>query len=436
MENLIRNIIPEYHINTADDIDGKEINVEKWFSHCETLLTHLAKTTQHASEELKWYVETLPLNTIIYSIYRNLNVEMDFCIVSLKHLIEALHCNITYDYYNEFCNVAEVLEDNLAAFCNIEINRKKLIDLLPECDEMWKKMTCSENEEAKTVAERELEDSKIFHKDLERIQMLVQLHIRGLIQIIDDVRKYRFYRKDEELEIIYNYHLHKYRTEIFPRVWEKFRQSKLDHDFKYHSEIKSVHWVEVKNTMWHKFTATKLGELYSNNYMDGVVVLANKICRENVPAEMLNDYFYNICLQDALDDEIISLREQEMNADPDFRMWVDLVKLKDFLWAWIKVNIKNKYQWAVVICVFHELRLLREDCTPNKLAIRLNALFPEAEKECTIESVRKFVGNKWDKEKECNQPINTWSENNSIRPLAMDLLNKMSDKGKYRKIEE
>lgn len=436
MEDYIRNIFPEYHIETVDDIDVKDINVDEWYCLCEKQLKHLTKTTQYASEEIKWYVESMPLNTVIYNIYRTFAIDVQYSLVLLNHLRRALHCNLTYDHYDEFCKVTEQLQNKLEVFCRLDVNKSNLIEMLPECDDIWKPMVNSDDHKLKDVAEKGLEDSKIYHEDMKRMQTFLQVSIKFLLYLIDDVRKYRFYRKDEEMGVIYAYHLNKYKKEIYPVKWEKFKRAKLEHELKYRGELKSIHWVEIKNSMWLKFTTSELGDIYSNYYLDGDAVLANQISKKNVATEKLNDYFFNVCLQDSLDEEIESLRDKELNADPDFKLWVDLEKLKELLWAWIKVKIKYQYQWTAVICVFHELKLLKEDCTPNKLVLRLNKLFPKAEVKCTPESFRKYIGNKWDIGKECNKPIDTWSSKIPFTPLAKELLNKMSEKDKYRKTED
>lgn len=384
----------------------------------------------------------------------------------VKQLGDARKSSLEYDFYNEIRNYVDEMNNRLTALkqvCFVDKEKELLyyafnhhnnIDIMRGINRNMREYIVNLEKEDNNDYEflkrywelhKELRKKYTYEQEFNyfleytEADVITQLsslpvYLETLIDLLKELTMLQYERSEKDLLLIYEKERNEYEKNVFANKWTGYLSQLKKTTFRF-KPMTSSSLQDVYYELCKTLQELPLGKVYLDDYdtEEKRAYEYNRLQRRHKDWEL---FFYTSLKYEYLCELINQKIEEENGRDPEFKSWVDLIKLEKYLFAWIKANIQEQYQWTAVICIFHELGLLRNTCNPETLCNRLNILFPDADKPCKWESIRKDIGKKWDSNKECNKPVSTWSESNRLRPLAIVLYKKMSDKAKYTKSEE
>lgn len=428
-------------------------------------IKRLRVTMDYTEQALREVIDSDKTTLKIWSLCMNMTTDLLTTLSFVKQLGEARESSIEYDYYDEIRDVIDDLESRLTRFnkiCLTDIggeildvlfdhddNTRIMLNVSQKVRKMIESMDDQEIESLKVIenfktSQRKLRKEYSNEAQFENFINFTQadvytqllslpVYLNLLIERLKTLTTLQFNRSDKERLQIYEKEKKEYEKYIFADKWRNYLSQLNKTTFRF-KPMTSSSLQGVYDELCYTLKELPLGIVYLADY-DSEEKRAyeyNKLqCRHSEW-----ELFYNTSLKyEYLCDLILKKKEKENSADPDFKTWVDVAKLQDYASTWINANINEQYQWTVVFSVFHELKLLRNDCEPEKLSDRLNRLFPKAPKPCVWESIRKDIGKKWDNEKKYLQPISTWDRKDKLLPLATSFYEKMKDKDKYTNSE-
>lgn len=426
-----------------------------------TNIERLRITMDYTEQALRDVIESDKTTLKIWSLCMNMTTDLLATLSFVKQLGEARKNSIEYDYYNEIRDIIDELDNRLTRFnkvCLTDIG-DEILDLLFDHSENVKIIhNVSRNIRAKieTMDFNHSEDLKMFegYKNLQKklrkeysteeqfenfinftqadvfTQLLaLPVYLELLIKELKTLTMLQYERSNEDLLRIYEREKKEYERNIFADKWRNYLSQLQKTTFRF-KPMTSFSLQEVYEELCKTLKELPLGIVYLADY-DTEEKRGYEYNRLQCRHSEWGIFFYTSLKYEYLCDMIEKKKEEENRADPDFKTWVDVPKLQEYASTWINANIKEQYQWTVVFSVFHELKLLRNDCEPERLSERLNRLFPNAPKPCVWGSIRKDIGKKWDNEKKYLQPITTWDKEDRLLSLATSFYNKLKDKDKY-----
>ena len=403
----------------------------------------LCETIQHTINALKWCVDKHANVSRYFYIYQNItDLTADYL-----RLIHMLHKKIYISIYggkyeDKIMTVfTEELEKVLNVFLSLAINKQQEeffqnlenTDLPYFIQEIH--ADCRIPETAKNYLNyKEFESfyKKFIATGLKLTMALTLKNIQSIEADIQSLYRTRIFRSDHETLIIYLY------------IKKVYDESKLkEHLVHFSNKIKEHFRVRVMSPnieelrkkldeteqSYNNYNICKTWREYGGIEEEEMEKLAYELSRLQSSPNEFERLFQYQGEYNWLSEKISERSDIELQGDSFFAEWVDPNKLEEYLKFWIKAEIKTQEKWYIVWCIMkYTSHLIKEGQTKNNFVNRMNLMFPDCEKKCKIDSIRKL-----ETKRNHNQYFSEWFPSDKDYSIAESLYKKLKDKGKYKK---
>lgn len=332
---------------------------------------HLCKDIQYATEEFQWIAGKHKSLTYYNNIYQNLAEQLADFLKFIYLLHKKVYVTIYKNYDDEIMDIYMELLEKVFNDFKVIVTKHKDFFLSDEGFEQISSV------------------SDCLRSSLDQIlSTITQIcnHIYG-------VYRCHWERSTHETYIIYHFIKQEFDKQILPQHLK-------------HIVNVQKHRMEVKKD---RFTATTLRKVLEdteqkyNNYTlcsvwynnveedDGEEELVDTLFKKNASQKEFETLFMYQGEHKMWEEELDKVYELEHEGESFFVNFVDPYKLEETLKFWVKAEIKTQQRWYIVWCLMkYTFHMVKEGQDKNDFVKRMNLMFPDAEKKCKLQSIRKF----------------------------------------------